>query len=898
MEILRKKNIVLKIVIALVIVILFNFSAPTISRADDLGEVIGGTLLTPIVDLLLAIGDGAMNLIQNVLFGIKDSLVKVAVPEASFWETVGMVVGAVAGIALIVAVTVASGGTALAAIIPGIVAGAAGAYAGHEIAEAALPQTFYLPVYAISPEEIFQNKIGLLDVNFFNPNAYEDSKMQDGQVVEQESTAETLQETIASWYLALRNFALVVLLSVLLYTGIRIILSSSSQDKAKYKEKMFNWIVAVCLLFFMHYIMAFATTVVEELSEGIKVINKPVVVKMPDLESLDYEIEIVGEGGERGGVNAEEYFSTAGLISDSGVYVWPTNLMGTLRIDLQMEENLTEDNQLLRKMGYVILYLILVFYTIAFLVVYIKRLIMLAFLTMIAPLVAMTYSLDKMRDGNAQAFNLWIKEYVFNLLIQPFHLILYTMLVGSAMDFAAENMIYAIVAIGFIFQAEKILRKFFGFESASTLGSGSAIGGALAMAGIGALKKLSHGGSKSREKGGKGSGNSNSSERQQVRTNRTNELLDEQQSGQNNNQGMNNGEQGQSQQNDDQENSTPQQRMLGAYDENYGSDDWNAQERDAMAREAYAQDNSSGMDYSADEYAQTLRDSGYGEDEIQQMMSEDPRYAQTNEQGDSTSMIDDNEASGTSMQGTNQADGASMQNEEKGKHVIRGIGRAFKGGLAVAGKGIRYVAPRAARLYAKGALAATAGIIGVAAGLASDDDRNILKYGAAGIGAGWLAGSGAINVVENADRGIRNTISSAASTYTLAAKGEEAEKQRQIAIEEREAMKDKSRQRLYKEKLGLKNNKEVKQALEDARKFRENGIMDDKLIIEAMSLDKKTYGKDRASKERMIIAGLATDTGRDNKKIKDVQSRLEEKGLSKDDVKKYIDGIRGITGAI
>ena len=661
---------------------------------------------------------------------------------------------------------------------------------------------------------------------------------------------------------------------------------------------MFNWIVAVCLLFFIHYIMAFATTVVEELSEGIKIINKPVVVKMPNLESLGYEIEIVGEDGKKGGVNAVEYFSTVGLISNSGVYVWPTNLMGTLRIDLQMEENLTEDNQLLRKMGYVILYLILVFYTIAFLVVYIKRLIMLAFLTMIAPLVAMTYSLDKMRDGNAQAFNLWIKEYVFNLLIQPFHLILYTMLVGSAMDFAAENMIYAIVAIGFIFQAEKILRKFFGFESASTLGSGSAIGGALAMAGIGALKKLSHGGSKSREKGGKGSGNSNSSERQQVRTNRTNELLDEQQSGQNNNQGMNNGEQGQSQQNDDQENSTPQQRMLGAYDENYGSDDWNAQERDAMAREAYAQDNSSGMDYSADEYAQTLRDSGYGEDEIQQMMSEDPRYAQTNEQGDSTSMIDDNEASGTSMQGTNQADGASMQNEEKGKHVIRGIGRAFKGGLAVAGKGIRYVAPRAARLYAKGALAATAGIIGVAAGLASDDDRNILKYGAAGIGAGWLAGSGAINVVENADRGIRNTISSAASTYTLAAKGEEAEKQRQIAIEEREAMKDKSRQRLYKEKLGLKNNKEVKQALEDARKFRENGIMDDKLIIEAMSLDKKTYGKDRASKERMIIAGLATDTGRDNKKIKDVQSRLEEKGLSKDDVKKYIDGIRGITGAI
>ena len=104
--------------------------------------------------------------------------------------------------------------------------------------------------------------------------------------------------------------------------------------------------------------------------------------------------------------------------------------MGRLRISMQMDANLTEDNQTLRQLGYVVLFLVLVFYTIAFLVVYIKRLIMLAFLTMIAPLVAMTYPLDKMSDGNAQAFNMWIKEYVFNLLIQPLHLILYTMLVG------------------------------------------------------------------------------------------------------------------------------------------------------------------------------------------------------------------------------------------------------------------------------------------------------------------------------------------------------------------------------------------------------------------------------------------------------------------------------------
>lgn len=893
MEILRKKNIVLKIVIALVIVILFNFSAPTISHAG-LGEIIGGTLLTPIVDLILAIGDGLMYTIQKIVLGMDSSLIKVSNEFTNAWA----IVAAVAAAALVIGVAVITGGASL--LVGAVAVGAA--YATYSVASNYLPPTFNLPVYAVSPEEIFSNQLAILDVNFFNPNTYEGIQQAGITSNEQISTAGELQSIIASWYLMLRNFALIVLLSVLLYTGINIIISSSSQDKAKYKEKLFDWFVGICLLFFLHYIMAFATTVVQEVTTAINRENGKIEIILPDLGADEYYVEAANETtGELERMEALDWFSAQTSYprvydENSKTYRWYTNLMGYVRLQMQLNDpSVTEDNELLSQAGYTILFVILVFYTVAFLVVYLKRLIMLAFLTMIAPLVAMTYPLDKMRDGKAQAFNLWIKEYVFNLLIQPFHLILYTMLVGSAMDFARKNIIYAIVAVGFIFQAEKILRKFFGFDSASTISNGSAIGGALAMAGIGALRRIT-GGSKSREKGGKGSGNSNSSERQQVRTNRTNELLDEQQSGQNNNQRMNNGEQGQSQQNDDQENSTPQQSMLDAYDENYGTDDWDPQERDAMAREAYAQDNSSGMDYSADEYAQALRDSGYGEDEIQQMMSEDPRYAQTNEQGDSTSMIDDNEASGTSMQGTNQADGTSMQNEGKGKHVIRGIGRAFKGGLAVAGKGIRYVAPRAARLYAKGALAATAGAIGVAAGLASDDDRNILRYGAAGIGAGWLAGSGAINVVENADRGIRNTISSAASTYTLAAKGEEAERQRQIAIEERAAMKDKNRQRLYKEKLGLKNNEQVKAALEDARKFRENGIMDDELIIKAM--DAEGFGDERASREKIILAGLASETKNDNKKIKDVQSRLQERGLSNDDVKKYIDGIRDITGAI
>lgn len=65
MELFTKKHIVLKIVIALVIVILFNFCAPTISNASVL-ESIGGTLFSPIMDFLVAICDGIIKITQGM----------------------------------------------------------------------------------------------------------------------------------------------------------------------------------------------------------------------------------------------------------------------------------------------------------------------------------------------------------------------------------------------------------------------------------------------------------------------------------------------------------------------------------------------------------------------------------------------------------------------------------------------------------------------------------------------------------------------------------------------------------------------------------------------------------------------------------------------------------------
>lgn len=91
---------------------------------------------------------------------------------------------------------------------------------------------------------------------------------------------------------------------------------------------------------------------------------------------------------------------------------------------------------------------------------------------------------------------MWFREYVINVLIQPVHLLLYMVLVGGAMELVEVNIIYAVVAIGFLIPAEKLIRKFFGFDNAGTLSAaGSFAGGAVFSAAINKLNKSKSGGS-------------------------------------------------------------------------------------------------------------------------------------------------------------------------------------------------------------------------------------------------------------------------------------------------------------------------------------------------------------------------------------------------------------------
>lgn len=323
-----------------------------------------------------------------------------------------------------------------------------------------------------SPEKIFAGLIPALDINFVNPIDWNSREVKDkyttqtgvetnivgnanekGEEMNQRSVTRALHSTIASWYVSLRNLAVVALMLVLVYVGIRIVISSTASDKAKYKQMLMDWLVALCILFCLHYIMTFTTTIVNEVTRAIS-------------------------GSASSGGNNVAVTVTGDTTSDGKPIQFNTDLMGLIRFKMQAP-NVTG------KILYLILYLAMVIYTCMFTFYYLKRVLTIAFLTLISPLVAITYPIDKMRDGKAQAFDMWLKEYIFNALLQPFHLIIYSIFVGSAIDLAAKNPLYAIVALAFITPAEKILRKFFGFEKASTAGAlgavASAAGGAAFM---------------------------------------------------------------------------------------------------------------------------------------------------------------------------------------------------------------------------------------------------------------------------------------------------------------------------------------------------------------------------------------------------------------------------------
>ena len=92
--------------------------------------------------------------------------------------------------------------------------------------------------------QAIENPIGLISVNFFDKTGGNNDK-----------TNDLIQENIATWYIAIRNIAITILVIVAMYIAIRMLLATTSEKKAQYKEILIYWVQSLALIFVLHYIM-------------------------------------------------------------------------------------------------------------------------------------------------------------------------------------------------------------------------------------------------------------------------------------------------------------------------------------------------------------------------------------------------------------------------------------------------------------------------------------------------------------------------------------------------------------------------------------------------------------------------------------------------------------------
>jgi hypothetical protein len=326
----------------------------------------------------------------------------------------------------------------------------------------------YLGGLILTPDSIFSNKILLLDPDFVNPI----DMTKEGRATVK-TAFQGLRQTIQNWYKGIRNLALVGLMSVLIYVGIRILMTSIAEDKAKYKKLLMYWVSGIALVFILNYIMAFTFFAAEELTK----IFTASATSQPTITLPAGSGNITMDAGDIPNYNqalTKLNLTPGSFIDGSGkLLAIPT---------MQQYARLMTNSYGVGGFTYLIIYILLIAYTGFFFIVYLFRVLKIAFLTMIAPLICLTYPIDKISDGQAQAFNKWLKEFMYNVLIQPFHLLIYTIITGLAFGLADQVPIFSIVALAAILPIEKLMKEMFGFNKAPGVGafSGAAAGSMVA----------------------------------------------------------------------------------------------------------------------------------------------------------------------------------------------------------------------------------------------------------------------------------------------------------------------------------------------------------------------------------------------------------------------------------
>lgn len=225
---------------------------------------------------------------------------------------------------------------------------------------------------------------------------------------------------VLKFYNYTRNLSLAISLFVLIYIGIRMAISTVSTEQAKYKKMLISWLSSVVLIFALHLLII---TISFVLQKGLGLVDRV---------AWAWKIE---------GVQSFEEKIYSGAIDNLTGRGFGYNLFTTT----------------------VIIY-ILTWYQVKFFLYYLHRTIEVNFLVVVAPLVTITYSIDKIGDGKAQAFGNFVQEITLKSAIQLIHAVLYVVFIATAGALAVSQPILALVFFAALSRAEKIAKNVFAIK--------------------------------------------------------------------------------------------------------------------------------------------------------------------------------------------------------------------------------------------------------------------------------------------------------------------------------------------------------------------------------------------------------------------------------------------------
>ena len=174
----------------------------------------------------------------------------------------------------------------------------------------------------------------------------------------------SIRPNIQLWYIAMRNISIVLCAIIVMYIGLRMALATVTTEQAKYKKMLTNWIISLCLVFLMHFIIYALLYISNILTR------------------------IFGEALK----NMNGTFSEEELVGNMFTSIWKAH--GT------------------QKFATLVMIYILVYHQLKYFILFLTRMVNLYYLVVISPLVSITYSLDKIKDSRAQAFNSWLNKII------------------------------------------------------------------------------------------------------------------------------------------------------------------------------------------------------------------------------------------------------------------------------------------------------------------------------------------------------------------------------------------------------------------------------------------------------------------------------------------------------